>query len=251
MPRSRFSRVICASAIVALTAIAVTATERDTPPARVLFIGNSLTYANNLPAMIEAVAASAGLRGRIVCRGVAKPDYGLQEHWEDGEAIRGIRDGNWTHVVLQQGPSSQLDSRAILREYTKKFAFETKARGAKVILYSTWTSRNRLNYMDDVLESYRLAAEDVGGGLVAVGEGWRAAWKRDPTLPLYADDQFHPSPMGTYLAALMFFEYFTGRSPVGVPPPNSKEKALHKVSVTPEQLKVLQDSAAEGNGPGR
>src|SRR5687768_16650040 len=93
---------------------------------RVLFIGNSLTYENNLPAMIEAVAAQAGLKGRVTCRGVALPDFGLQEHWEHGEALRGIRQGRWTHVVLQQGPSSMPDSRAVLREFARKFAFEAK-----------------------------------------------------------------------------------------------------------------------------
>ena len=217
-----------------------------TPPAvRALFIGNSLTYANNLPAMIEAVAASADLKGRIVCRGVAMPDFGLQEHWEQGDAVRGIRNGQWTHVVLQQGPSSQPDSRVILREFTKKFAFEVKAKGAKVVLYSPWTSRNRLNFMDDVVESYRLAANDIGGSLVPVGEGWRGAWRKDPSLPLYASDQFHPSPIGTYLAALMFFQHLTGRSTLGLAPPDTTDKALQEVRLDGAQLKILQEAAAE------
>ena len=145
-------------AVLLLALASYPAAHNSSPAVRALFIGNSLTYENNLPAMIEAVAASAGLKGRVVCRGVAMPDFGLQEHWDQGDALRGIRNGQWTHVVLQQGPSSQPDSRVILREFTKKFAFEVKAKGAKVVLYSTWTSRNRLNFMDDVVESYRLAA---------------------------------------------------------------------------------------------
>ena len=218
--------------------------KQPTPAVRALFIGNSLTYANNLPAMIEAVAASAGLKGRVVCRGIALPDFGLQEHWDQGDALRGIRNSQWTHVVLQQGPSSQPDSRVILREFTKRFAFEVKAKGAKVVLYSTWTSRNRLNFMDDVVESYRLASEDVGGMLVPVGEGWRAAWSKDPSLPLYAEDQFHPSPMGTYLAALMFFQHLTGKSAIGLPAPDSTDKALRGVRLDAVQLKIVQEAAA-------
>ena len=217
--------------------------QQTAAPARVLFIGNSLTYANNLPAMIEAIAASAGLKGRIVCRGVAKPDYGLQEHWDDGEALRGIQGGRWTHVVLQQGPSSQQDSRTVLRELTKRFAFEARAQGAKVVLYGVWPSRNRLQFQEAVTESYRLAAQDVNGTLIAVGEGWRAAWQRDPTLPLYGPDEFHPSPMGTYLAALMFFEHFTGRSPVGLPPPDPRAAAFKDLKIDAAQLKTLQAAA--------
>jgi hypothetical protein len=234
-------------ATAALLISFLVSTDGSASTVRALFIGNSLTYVNNLPAMIESIAASAGLKGRVTCRGVAMPDFGLHDHWEQGDALRGIRNGQWTHIVLQQGPSSQPDSRVMLREFTKKFAFEARAKAAKVVLYSTWTSRNRLDSMDDVMESYRLAAKDVGGSLVPVGEGWRAAWREDPALPLYDADQFHPSPMGTYLAALMFFQHFTGQSPVGLPAPDTKDKALRNVKIEPAQLKILQAAAAEAN----
>ena len=221
-------------------------------PARVLFIGNSLTYENNLPAMVEALAAQAGLQGALICRGVARPNFGLEEHWSDGEALRGLQSGRWTHVVLQQGPTSLPDSRAVLRSYTKKFAFEIKARGAKTVLYGVWPPRARLAFQDAVTESYRLAAEDVGGAVVPVGEGWRAAWRRDPSLPLYGPDDFHPSPLGSYLAALMFFEHLTGRTPVGLPSPStSKDRALAGVRVEPAALAALQEAAAEATAHAR
>ena len=86
---------------------------------RVLFIGNSLTYANELPAMVREIArATDGVR--IDVFDVAKPDFGLGEHWQDGEASRAIAKGRWDVVVLQQGPSSQPDSRVILRDYVKR-----------------------------------------------------------------------------------------------------------------------------------
>lgn len=46
-------------------------------PTRVLFIGNSLTDANDLPAMVCALARSAGRQA--ICESVAKPDYALEE----------------------------------------------------------------------------------------------------------------------------------------------------------------------------
>jgi len=219
------------------------------PNARVLFIGNSLTFANNLPAMIEAVTAQAGFKGRIRCQAVALPNSGLQEHWHDGRALSALRNGTrWTHVVLQQGPTSMPDSRRILREFAGKFAFEARSIGAKVVIFSPWTPRDRLEFMDAVLESHHLAAEDVKGILVPVGEGWRAALRVDPSLPLYGRDDFHPSPAGSYVAALMFFERLAGRSPVGLPnPATSKDKALSDVNVDATQLKVLQHAAAEAN----
>jgi hypothetical protein len=214
-------------------------------PARVLFIGNSLTVANNLPAMIEAAAASVGLKGAVTCRGVAYDNFGLPEHWEHGEALRGIERGGWTHVVLQQGPSSLPESQRILREYAKKFAFEARARGAKVILYGVWPARGRLAALDAVTASYAAAARDVGGSLVAVGEGWRAAWRRDPSLPLYGPDQFHPSPLGSYLGALMFLEHLTGRAADVPNPTGSTERALKDLRIDASQFEVLKAAAAE------
>jgi hypothetical protein len=238
---------VLVAALVCLTAPG--RAEQKPPNARVLFIGNSLTFANNLPAMIEAVAAQAGMKGRIRCQAVALPDFGLQEHWDDGRALNALRNGTrWTHVVLQQGPTSMEDSRVILREFARKFAFEVKSVGAKVVIYSPWTPRNRLEFMDAVLESHRLAAGDVKGLLVPVGEGWRSAWRVDPSLALYGPDGFHPSPVGSYIAALMFVERLSGRSPVGLPNPSaSNDKALRGVTVDAAQLRILQDAAAEAN----
>jgi hypothetical protein len=218
------------------------------PSARVLFIGNSLTYVNDLPAMIEAVAAQAGLKGRITCRAVALPGFSLEDHWNDGRALRALQQERWTLAVLQQGPTTLPESEASLRTYAKKFAFEASARGTKVALYGVWPPLSRIGSFDRVAASYSHAAADVSGAVVPVGEGWRAAWRRDPSLLLYGADNFHPSPLGTYLAALMFFEHLTGRSPIGLPGPSrSKDRALRDVHVAPAQLRVLQEAAAEAN----
>ena len=218
------------------------------PRSRVLFVGNSLTYVNNLPAMIEAVAAQAGLERHITARAVAQPDMGLEEHWNQGDALRAIRQERWTHVILQQGPSSLPESQAILREFTKKFAFEIRLAGADVVLYSVWPSRSRAASFDAVTAGYAQAAADVRGIVVPVGEGWRAAWRRDASLPLYGPDGFHPSPAGTYLAALMFVQALSGTSPVGLPAPQqSKDKTLQKVALTEAQLRIVQSAAAEAN----
>ena len=109
-----------------------------------------------------------------------------------------------------------------------------------MVLFGVWPSRDRLPYQKDVTESYRMAAEDVGADFVAVGEAWRIAWERDKQLPLYGTDQFHPSPLGSYVAALMFFERFTGRT---APGPES-EALLRRLGVNADAMKILRDAAA-------
>lgn len=199
-------------------------------PVRILFIGNSLTYANDLPAMVCAMAKSAGRQA--VCESVAKPDYGLEEHWEDGGARKAIARG-WDVVVLQQGPSALAESRRLLVAYTRRFDAEIKKAGARTALYMVWPSRARFGDFPRVSESYAAAAGDVKALLLPAGDAWRAAWAIDSGLGLYGPDGFHPSPTGTYLAALVIYEQIFAS-----PPP-----AAGAPAVAPHVLDILRRSA--------
>jgi hypothetical protein len=50
----------------------------------ILFVGNSLTATNDLSGMVEAMGRAAGVNVR--CAAVAKPNFSLEDHWNDGEA---------------------------------------------------------------------------------------------------------------------------------------------------------------------
>ena len=179
-------------------------------PARILFIGNSLTYANDLPSTVCALARSTGRK--VVCETVAKPDFGLEEHWRDGAARRAIARG-WDVVVLQQGPSALPESRVLLIDYARRFDAEIKKTGARTAFYAVWPSRQRRGDFPAVSQSYAAAARTVDGLLLPAGDTWLAAWRADPTLPLYGDDGFHPSPMGSYLAAMVIYRQLFGPVP--------------------------------------
>ncbi len=184
-------------------------------PARILFIGNSLTYQNDLPGMVCLLARSVGRK--VVCESIALPDYGLEEHWQSGKARAAIAAGNWDIVVLQQGPSSLPESRRVLVDYTKRFDAEIKKVGARTALYMVWPSRQRRGDMEGVSQSYRAAARAVEATLLPVGDAWRAAWAIDRDLPLYAADNFHPSGVGTYLAALVVYRHLIGEPAPATP----------------------------------
>ena len=185
-------------------------------PTRILFIGNSLTYANDLPAMVCGLARSAGRQ--VTCDSVAKPDYGLEEHWNDREARQAIARG-WDVVVLQQGPSALPESRRLLIHYTRRFDAEIKKAGARTALFMVWPSLARRGDFPGVSQSYAAAATDVKGLLLPAGHAWRAAWASDSKLPLYGPDGFHPSSMGTYLSALVIYEQIFAASPPATPVP--------------------------------
>ena len=204
-------------------------------PTRILFIGNSLTYANNLPAMVCELARSAGRPA--ACESVARPDYGLEEHWNEKEARQAIARG-WDVVVLQQGPSALSESRRLLIAYTRRFDAEIKKAGARTALYMVWPSRARRGDFPGVSQSYAAAAKDVKGLLLPAGDAWRAAWATDAGLPLYDADGLHPSPMGSYLAALVIYEQIFAAPPPAGPVPAAAQhvadvlrKAAHETVV--------------------
>lgn len=208
--------------------------------ARILFIGNSHTYMNNVPALVQATYASVGLGCDTTM--VAKGGYGLMDHWAEREARDEIERGGWTHVVLQQGASARNDSRRNLREYVGRFAPLIEAIGARTALYSVWPMRSDPQDFERATESCRLAANDVGALLCPAGAAWRIALQAEPHPDLYAHDGLHATVYGSYLAALVIFAVLTERSPVGLP--NVLTFADGQRARVPEGTAVLLQAAA-------
>ena len=212
---------------------------------RVLFIGNSFTYSNDLPSIVEALAERAG-RKRPAFKAVVFGGYGLEDHWAQGEARREISRAKWDVVVLQQGPSASTEGRLSLLEYTRRFSMEIRRSGARPALYMVWPSVERAKDFDRVSESYQLAAREVEGLLFPAGEAWRAAWKRDPHLKLYSTDGLHPTLMGSYLAALVIYEQLYGEAFKGARH-RLKLRSGTELEVPREHTRLLEEAAAEAN----
>lgn len=166
---------------------------------RVLFIGNSLTYTNDLPGM---TAYLSELEGRSFATAtLALPDVSLEDHAQFG-AFSIIRRERPDIVVLQQGPSSLPSSREHLVTWSQQYASVAAEGGGRAALLMVWPESFRTEAFDAVRDSYAAAAEAVDGPFIPAGESWRAAWARDADLQLYGFDGFHPSPLGTLAAAL-------------------------------------------------
>jgi len=201
---------------------------------RVLFLGNSLTYTNDLPGMLETMGDASGLL--IETCDASQPDYAIEDHWYNPGSRDAVTKGPWSVVVLQQGPSSLPESRTNLIAWSRVWADEIRRVGAAPALYMVWPDRSRLDFFSDVSLSYRLAADSTNAALYPAGEAWRAAWDQDPRLPLYSLDEFHPSVMGTYLAALTIYRGLTGRNPPSL---------ASELGIAPADDAVLRAAAQE------
>jgi hypothetical protein len=178
----------------------------------VLFVGNSLTAANDLPGMLAALAAAAGME-RFHYQEVTAGGAALEDHWDDGRAVEAIDGDRWDVVILQQGPSSLESSRLNLIEWAGRFADKIRERGGRPALYMVWPPLG--GNWDAVTRSYTDAAVAVDGMLFPAGEALRAVHV-EGDIAVFAGDQFHPSQAGTYLAALVIIGALTGRSTDGL-----------------------------------
>jgi hypothetical protein len=207
-------------ALVALAAAAASCGSTGVEPApdptlRILFIGNSLTYANDLPAVVQRLGQSDPSRS-VVVSSVAFGDYSLEDHWNRGDAQRAIASARWDLVVLQQGPSALAESRALLVDYTTRFAGEIRKVGGRPALYMVWPPMSRETEWSAVSASYAAAAAAVNGLLLPAGEALRAVRAGTPSIPLFEGDGYHPSVAGTYGVALVVYARAAGVSPVGL-----------------------------------
>jgi hypothetical protein len=229
----------CLGAVLALVlALGASAAAAGPPSLRVLFVGNSLTATNDLPAYVAGLADAAGRK--LEYRTIAVGGYNLEDHWNLGEARRALATRSWDVVVMQQGPSALPESQVDLRAWAIRFADEARSKGTRPALLTVWPESYRQDALPDVIRSYRRAAGAAGAELLPAGLAWQQAWRCDRRLGLYGGDGFHPSPLGTYAAALVVYgRLFT--APLRTP-------ELELVGIRARTSRLLQCAAATALG---
>jgi hypothetical protein len=231
------TRLSVLAAVVAMTVTAA-APASGPEPLRVLFVGNSLTQTNDLPAQVARLAAATNRP--FAYRTVAYAGFNLEDHWTLGDARTALATGDFDVLVMQQGPSALPESQVDLELWARRWADEARAVGTRLALMTVWPESWRQGALSDVIYSYQRAAAAATADVYPAGAGWLYAWQCRPALALYSRDGFHPSELGTYLAALVVY----GRlfeAPVRV-------TALAKPRTPTTTVRLLQWSAAKSLG---
>jgi len=211
----------------------------------VLFVGNSLTYVNDLPGTVAALGSLSGDTIRVAASVGA--NLALVDHLNGAsDAVAVIAQGGWNFVVLQQGPSTVPINRDSLILWTQWFDPYIKKVNAKPALLMIWPSSDRYAYFDEVRKSYQQAAQAVNGVFIPAGAGWLQAWAADPALALYGSDGYHPSVLGTYVVALVVYERVTGKDCRDLP-----AKAIasggYDLGIAAATVRKLQEAAHAAN----
>lgn len=184
---------------------------------KLLFIGNSHTFANGLPYQVrEMINASAG-REECQVAMCASGGRDLAWHAQESQTLLAIGCNRWDCVVLQQ-KSHEFAGYAELAAGYSALEPRVQACGAAPLLFVTWKRKDAPDSDQETLDlAFARLALEKGARLVPVGAAWRAARQAAPEIELYSVDGAHASPAGTYLSACVFFRVLTGKSPVGLP----------------------------------
>ncbi|WP_299465711.1 SGNH/GDSL hydrolase family protein [uncultured Microscilla sp.] len=172
-------------------------------PLKILFVGNSLTYTNDLPSILKYIMGKFGKSATMIS--LCKPNYALEDHWNEGKVQALIKKRGIQYVIVQQGPSSQKYGRQSLVEYGQKLKRICDEAGASLGFYMVWPAKWYYHTFDGVIANYSHAAQVNQALLFPVGVIWKAYQKRYKKVKLYGTDNFHPSRAGSFLAALTIF----------------------------------------------
>ena len=234
-------------------------------PTRVLFIGNSYTYYNSLPQMVEELAQAAGqdMEFRAFTRGGAT----LLE-LELRPELRSLLSEKWDYVVLQEHSTQGFSAWNGELNVNDPIYFLQGARliaqrvnKAKIILYSTWARKNHPEFQPHLDYGYMLASREINATIAPatiapVGRAW-AAVRELPSAPeLFVADGSHPTPAGSYLSACVLMRTIFSHPCTGLPTTlhgnivntrgqREEGREIELINLKPDVAAMLQRAADE------
>jgi hypothetical protein len=223
---------VLASAFALLLPNAAPRTNAADAPLRILWIGNSYTYVNDLPRIIAELADSSKVQRPPAITGILKGGELLKGHWANPALQKALLE-KWDVVVMQEQSTTPITAPDTLVKYGKLIADAAHRSGARIVLYVPWSQKARPAAEDTIVAAYRVLGNEVHAQLALAGRAWMDVIAQDPGVELYQKDGSHPLPQGSYIAACVFYEVLFGKSPVGLP----------AIGVTPAEARRAQEAA--------
>ena len=207
---------------------------------KVLFIGNSLTFVNSVPQMIQALATDAGEARALEWSAISpnwqvKSGASLTYHLTNttdpspGATAR-IQAGGWDFVVLQELSSEPVCNQTAFNSAVSSFNTTIKNTNAniKTVLHLNWVRTDTtatfpcVQYnsgpMNLLEQNTRSAADNLptNAKIVPAGRAFDTTKIQFPSIPLLQSDGLHATPEGSYLAAATYYSLLYGHTPNGL-----------------------------------
>jgi len=211
-------------------------------PKSFLFVGNSFMYYNNsMHKHFRRLVQEADKENSAAYRATSVTISGSGLDWHDMDsyfrpdaladysfvADNEIRFNNYNQLydVVIMMDCSQCPIHPTLKnvfhEYAARHSETIIENGARPVLFMTWAYEDRPEMTAALAEQYTIAGNTNEVMVVPAGLAFANARNKRPGLRLYQPDKRHPSPAGTYLAALTIYASLFNESPLGSAPGES------------------------------
>ena len=199
----------------------------------VLFIGNSYTYYNNLPDLVNEIALSFG--DTLVHESSTPGGSNFNAHSTNTQTLNKINQQQWDYVVLQA--QSQELSFSPFQVASDSYPYAeilvdsifANSSCTEPLFFMTWGRKygdqsncqfyppvcTYLGMQQRLRENYLDMSFLHNASCSPVGMAWKKFIEIDSTLNLYSSDNSHPSIYGSYLAACTFYSSIFKKSAVG------------------------------------
>ena len=184
---------------------------------KILFIGTSHTYFNDMPETVAELYRMAGKEKPFVTMltlAGALIDLGWQA-WQPQNKFN-ITYGGYDQIVLQDVAHPFPGTEEFLYHIQRMMEEVIIPTGTETCLYMPWASRaNDYPTQPEMFPAHYAAAEKYHTLLAPCGLGWELAQKELPEIDLYFDDGEQASPYGSFFNACVIYRALNyGEKPV-------------------------------------
>jgi len=209
----------------------------NTATRRILFVGNSYTGRNQLPRMIAEIAAAASTPRNVQCAAVLAGGASLKQHWNAGKVQLALAGPRFDDVVLQEQSTLPVKNAVRYHDNVRHFVPLIREHGARIVLYLPWARQQTPERQADLNAAVDAIANEIDALVVPVGPAWETAQRELPGVVLYEDDGSHPTALGSFLAACVFYARMFDDRPNGV-------ETADRLGIEPATAEALQAIAS-------
>ncbi len=190
--------------------------DRGTGDIRVLFVGNSHTYMNDMPELFRLIyEKTAGARAAVTM--LAYSGRHLRWHADEFFSLRfELLYGGYDYCVIQQAAHPFPPEEETLADGERVLAL-CRAGGVTPVFFMTWAEKRAPEHQEKMIAVYEKLHAMAPSLLAPVGKVWQAVRESHPEIELYYADGEHASPQGDLLAASVLCAAITGRTDVAMP----------------------------------
>lgn len=177
---------------------------------KVLFIGNSHTYFNDMPAVFaEVMKEGTGTQTEVTMLAYSWKDLEWHMTTEYFTARFNILYGGYDYCIIQQAAHPFPGEETTLNNARRICELCEKA-GTRPIVIETWAEKKYPEHQDHLSAANRMVAEKAGAELAPVGSIWSSLVSEHPEIDLFWKDGEHAGVYGDLVITAVLYRMITG-----------------------------------------